>query len=66
MAFFTELVVVDAQGLPVPYATLSDNYVTLRPHSQLTLTIHCAPDTYPAAVRLRTWNTPQQEVRIGD
>ncbi len=64
VAYCTELVAVDAKGMPVPYAFFTDNYFSLLPHEHRTVRLHCPADSRAAAVRVRTWNTGEQTVRL--
>jgi exo-1,4-beta-D-glucosaminidase len=64
VAYCTELVAVDAKGMPVPYAFFTDNYFSLMPHEHRAVRLHCPADSRAAAVKVRTWNTGEQTVRL--
>ncbi len=64
VAYCTELVAVDAKGMPVPYAFFTDNYFSLLPHEHRTVRLHCPADSRAAAVKVRTWNTGEQTVKL--
>ena len=64
VAYCTELVAVDANGTPVPYAFFTDNYFSLLPHGHKTVRLHCPAKHVPAAVRIRTWNSREQSIAL--
>lgn len=64
LAFFTELVLVDAKGQSVPYATMSDNYFSLRPGEQRVINISMTSGDSPEELVVRTWNTPEQRIKV--
>lgn len=63
LAFFTELVLINAKGVPVPYSTMSDNYFSLRPGEQrvISVPVNC---NCPKELVVRTWNTPEQRIKV--
>lgn len=64
LAFFSEIVVLDSKGVPVPYACLTDNYLTLRPHETRILEVAYPAAAHPARLKIRTWNTAEKTVSI--
>lgn len=66
IAFFTELVITDAQSRPVSYAMMSDNYFTLRPGEQRIITVSLPETASPNELIVRTWNTPEQRIIINN
>jgi exo-1,4-beta-D-glucosaminidase len=57
LAFFIELVLLNAKGLPVPYSRWSDNYFTLSPGQTRNFSCIYPGKSIPSAIMIRPWNS---------
>ena len=60
IAFFNQLLLVDDKGEPVHGTYYSDNFFTLMPGQQRTLTLKSQTETPAARLIVRGWNSPEQ------
>lgn len=66
IAFFNQLELLDANGSPVRPSFYSDNFFTLMPGRQKTVTIDVAESSLPknAVLKVKGWNTGSEEMKV--
>ncbi len=66
IAFFNQLELLDANGSPVRPSFYSDNFFTLMPGQQKTVTIDVAESSLPknAVLKVKGWNTGAEETKV--
>ncbi len=63
-ALAIKLTVLDKAGARVLPAFFDDNYVSLMPGEERTLTVRVPVSAKPASIAIRGWNTPESAVKI--
>ena len=63
-ALAIKLTVLDKAGARVLPAFFDDNYVSLMPDEERTLTVRVPISAKPTSIAIRGWNTPESAVKI--